>query len=222
MPEGASGTKAHRRDTPATRPCRSCRGDQVRARRHSRRPRARERAARQHPASPPARLRGKLLGRFGVRIASHVSAIGDVMLPPGRTVSFDEAQAIDDAAPLALRGSRAADPDDGVHRCRARAGDTVGGVFEVIVSGVPAGLWLLRAVGPQARRPSGAGDHVHPRDQSGWHRHRARRRLPPRIACARRDSAAARRRPRAGPADQSGRRPRRGVTNGEDVRVSAS
>ena len=44
--------------------------------------------ARPPPASRPASLARQLLGRFGVRIASHVSAIGDVALPdePGRVV----------------------------------------------------------------------------------------------------------------------------------------
>src|SRR5262247_3787283 len=57
---------------------------------------ARETAARVAAGS----LARQLLGRFGISIGSHVSAIGDVMLPPGRTVSFDEARVIDDAAPL--------------------------------------------------------------------------------------------------------------------------
>src|SRR6187401_1127627 len=57
---------------------------------------ARETAARVAAGS----LARQLLGRFGIRIASHVSAIGDVLLPATRTVSFEEAAAISDDAPL--------------------------------------------------------------------------------------------------------------------------
>ena len=50
---------------------------------------ARETAARVAAGS----LARQLLGRFGVRIASHVSAIGGVALPDSRVVTFDEAVA---------------------------------------------------------------------------------------------------------------------------------
>src|SRR6186713_1562861 len=61
-----------------------------------------ERASARETASRVAAgsLARQLLGRFGIRVASHVSAIGDVVLPATRTVTFDEAQAIDDQAPL--------------------------------------------------------------------------------------------------------------------------
>src|SRR5918996_302520 len=97
---------------------------------------ARETAARVSAGS----LARQLLGRFGVRIASHVSAIGDVMLPETRVVSFDDAAAQPDDAPL-----RCVDLDVQqrmiAHIDAAKeAGDTVGGAFEVIATGVPAGL----------------------------------------------------------------------------------
>src|SRR6187401_1302345 len=61
-----------------------------------------ERASARETASRVAAgtLARQLLGQFGIRVASHVSAIGDVVLPATRTVTFDEAQAIDDQAPL--------------------------------------------------------------------------------------------------------------------------
>lgn len=85
-------------------------------------------------------LARQLLTRFGIRLASHVSMIGDVALADGRTVSFAEAAAISDEAPL-----RCADPEVQQRMItvidRARdASDTVGGAFEVIASGVPPGL----------------------------------------------------------------------------------
>jgi chorismate synthase len=97
---------------------------------------ARETAARVAAGS----LARQLLGRFGIRIASHVSMIGDIALPVGRTVSCAQAAAIPEEAPL-----RCADPEVQQRMIavidRAReAGDTVGGAFEIIVTGVPPGL----------------------------------------------------------------------------------
>src|SRR5512138_786861 len=55
-----------------------------------------ERASARETASRVAAgsLARQLLARFGVRVASHVSAIGDIALPPARTVSFPEAEAV--------------------------------------------------------------------------------------------------------------------------------
>ena len=97
---------------------------------------ARETAARVAAGS----LARQLLTRFGVRVASHVSVVGDAMLPEGRTVSFDEAQAIPADAPL-----RCADADVQQRMIAAvdaarDAGDTLGGAFEVIATGMPIGL----------------------------------------------------------------------------------
>ena len=97
---------------------------------------ARETAARVAAGS----LARQLLARFGIRIASHVSMIGDEALTEGRTVSFAEAAAISGDAPL-----RCADPEIQQRMIavidRARdAGDTAGGAFEIIATGVPPGL----------------------------------------------------------------------------------
>ena len=97
---------------------------------------ARETAARVAAGS----LARQILGRFGVRVASHVSVIGDVMLGEGRTVTFAEAQAIPDDSPL-----RCVDPEVQQRMIAAidtarDAGDTLGGAFEVIATGVPVGL----------------------------------------------------------------------------------
>src|SRR6185503_13266268 len=152
-----------------------------------------ERASARETASRVAAgsIARQLLARFDIRIASHVSSIGDVALPQDRIVSFDE------------------------------AGDTVGGSFEVIATGVPPGLgsyvqWdrkldgrLAQAVmcihaikgvgigiGPEAAfRP---GSRVH--DEI----------LPPRTEA----DAPARPTNRAGGLEG-------GVTNGQDVRVTA-
>jgi chorismate synthase len=101
-----------------------------------------ERASARETASRVAAgsLARQLLGRFGVRIASHVSAIGDVMLPAGRTVSFNEAQAIDDEAPLRCADSQLQPQMIAFIDAAREAGDTVGGAFEVIATGIPPGL----------------------------------------------------------------------------------
>ncbi len=108
---------------------------------------------------------------------------------------------------------------------RAReAGDTLGGAFEVIAHGRAARPRQLRAVGPQARRPAGAGADVDSGDQGGRHRPRAGgRRIVPARASTTRSS-----RIPAGPHVTGVSRPTNnagglegGVTNGEDLRVSA-
>ena len=97
---------------------------------------ARETAARVAAGS----LARQLLGAFDIRLASHVSAIGDVVVPAGREVSFSEAQQLPDNSPL-----RCVDPDlqqrmiAYIDNAR-EAGDTVGGAFEVIATGIPPGL----------------------------------------------------------------------------------
>src|SRR6187549_2460463 len=57
---------------------------------------ARETAARVAAGS----LARQLLGRFGIRVGSHVTAIGHVLLASDRVVTFDEAAAIADDDPV--------------------------------------------------------------------------------------------------------------------------
>jgi chorismate synthase len=82
----------------------------------------------------------QLLARFDIHITSHVMTIGDVSLPLTRLVSAEEARRLPDDGPL-----RCVDPQleqrmiEAIDAAR-EAGDTLGGAFEVIVTGVPAGL----------------------------------------------------------------------------------
>ena len=82
----------------------------------------------------------QLLDRAGIRITSHVFAIGQARLAEGATVTFDAAAALPAEAPL-----RCVDTEverrmiDEIDRAR-EAGDTKGGAFEVIATGVPVGL----------------------------------------------------------------------------------
>ena len=101
-----------------------------------------ERASARETASRVAAgsLARQLLGRFGIRIASHVSVIGNVLLPEGREVSFAEAAAIPDEAPLRCVDPQAQQRMMAAIDAAKAAGDTLGGAFEIIASGLPAGL----------------------------------------------------------------------------------
>ena len=139
MPEGASGVK--RADVTRPRPGHADLAGAIKYNHDDirdvlERASARETAARVAAGS----LARQLLGRFGIRIASHVSVIGDVMLREDRAVSFVEAQAVPDDAPL-----RCVDADVQKRMMAAidaarEAGDTLGGAFEVIATGIPPGL----------------------------------------------------------------------------------
>jgi chorismate synthase len=85
-------------------------------------------------------LARQLLAHVDVRIASHVFTIGSLSLADRGRVDFARASALPDDAPLRcvdaeLERLMIAEID------RAReAGDTIGGAFEVIATGVPIGL----------------------------------------------------------------------------------
>ena len=77
---------------------------------------------------------------FGIRVVSHVVAVGSVALPDRAAVGFEQADALPADSPL-----RCVDAD--VERLMIaaidtarEAGDTLGGSFEVIARGVPVGL----------------------------------------------------------------------------------
>jgi len=85
-------------------------------------------------------LARQLLAHAGIRITSHVFTIGGHTIADRAGVDFARANALADDAPLRcvdpkLEESMIAEID------RAReAGDTIGGAFEVIATGVPIGL----------------------------------------------------------------------------------
>jgi chorismate synthase len=82
----------------------------------------------------------QFLKHAGIRITSHVFSIGQARLAEGTVVSFEQAAALSADAPL-----RCVDPEverrmiDEIDQAR-EAGDTKGGGFEVIATGVPIGL----------------------------------------------------------------------------------
>ena len=166
----------------------------------------------------------QLLGQVGIEVASHVTGIGDVVLPPDTHVSFSAARAVPPDSPLSCVDSALEQSMIAAIDCAREAGDTLGGSFEVIVAGVPVGLgshvqWdrkldgrlaqalmsipAIKAVGiglgvDAARRP---GSRVH--DE-----------IVARAAAHAGEIAIARPTNRAGGLEG-------GVTNGEEVRVSA-
>ena len=81
----------------------------------------------------------RLLDEFGISITSHVIAIGGVHAK-GEKLSFKEIRKRAEASEL--RCADHAAEKRMMHRIdeAARAGDSLGGIYEVIVSGVPVGL----------------------------------------------------------------------------------
>ncbi|MGA3015471.1 MAG: chorismate synthase [Bryobacteraceae bacterium] len=81
-----------------------------------------------------------LLGEFGIRVLSHVIAVGDVRLE--RPVAWEEIAALSRKEPVLL-GCADAEVEARMKEVvdqAYRTGDTVGGVFEVVAHGVPPGL----------------------------------------------------------------------------------
>ena len=165
----------------------------------------------------------QLLAAVGVRLTIHVFRIGSVAIADDRIVSYEEAAALPDESPLRCVDAETERRMIAEIEGAKEAGDTRGGAFEVIATGVPAGVgsytqWdrkldgrLAQAlmsihaikavgvgVGPEAAaRP---GSRVHDeivRDDSGSRATRVAR-----------------------PTNNAGGL-EGGVTNGEDVRVSA-
>lgn len=139
MPEGATGVR--RPDVTRPRPGHADLAGAIKyghddIRNILERASARETAARVAAGS----LARQILTHFGLRITSHVSVVGDAMLPTGRTVAFAEAAALPHDSPV-----RCVDPEvqqrmmAAIDKARD-AGDTLGGAFEVIATGVPVGL----------------------------------------------------------------------------------
>jgi chorismate synthase len=81
-----------------------------------------------------------MLGLFGVRIVSHITRIGSVAAPLQENITADELHDRSEESPV-----RCADPDASEKMVALidemkRRGDTLGGIFEVVVFGLPVGL----------------------------------------------------------------------------------
>jgi chorismate synthase len=84
-------------------------------------------------------LAKQLLAAFGVEIRSHVVQLGGVPHAP-LELSWDEIAAIPDDGPLRCADAEAQQCMIGLIDETRRAGDTLGGVFEVVARGVVTGL----------------------------------------------------------------------------------
>jgi len=96
---------------------------------------ARETAARV-AAGALARL---LLDRFGIEVRSHVVAIGGAAVPENFAPSWEELAKADESDVRCLHAATAARMRAAIDAAK-KDGNTLGGVFELVACGVPAGL----------------------------------------------------------------------------------
>jgi chorismate synthase len=80
-----------------------------------------------------------LLRAAGVEVRSHVVRIGAAAVPAGAPVAWERLAGVEDSPVRCVDAEAAAAMVAEVDRAK-KAGDTVGGVFEVVVRGLPAGL----------------------------------------------------------------------------------
>jgi len=101
----------------------------------------------------------------GVRLVSHVVAVGPVEVPDDAPAPGPEDVAALDADPIrCFHPETSAAMVAEIDACR-KDGDTLGGVVEVLAYGMPPGPGHLRPRRPQARRPARRRRHGHPGDQ---------------------------------------------------------
>jgi chorismate synthase len=97
---------------------------------------ARETAARVATAG----LTRQLLAAFGIEVLSHVVRIGDVAVPEALAVPASRIRAIPVDSPLHCADAALETRMIAAIDAARDAGDTLGGTFEVVVTGLPAGL----------------------------------------------------------------------------------
>jgi len=81
----------------------------------------------------------RILAEFGVRIGSHVTAVGGIEAASPRTLPDDLNAAVDDDPLRCLDPDASAAIVEAIDRAKEE-GDTLGGVFEVVATGLPVGL----------------------------------------------------------------------------------
>ena len=81
----------------------------------------------------------RLLAEFGIRVESHVLSIGDVQADAPAELPDDLNGAVD-GDPVRCLDAGASERMQRAIDCAKDEGDTLGGVFEVVARGVPAGL----------------------------------------------------------------------------------
>ncbi len=81
----------------------------------------------------------RILSEFGIRIGSHIIAIGGILAKLPETLPEDINAAVDDTPVRCLDPEATQLITDAIDQAKA-SGDTLGGVFEVVVTGLPVGL----------------------------------------------------------------------------------
>jgi chorismate synthase len=97
---------------------------------------ARETAARVAAGS----IARQLLAAIGCELTSHITGIGNVVVPAGLHVSFESARVLPPEAPLRCADANLERQMMAAIDAAKEAGDTLGGSFEVIARNVPVGL----------------------------------------------------------------------------------
>ncbi len=82
----------------------------------------------------------QLLGRFGIDVWSHVTRIGAVGIDEALSISVERIKAIPDDSPLHCADAAVEQKMIAAIDAAKEAGDTLGGSFEVVVTGLPVGL----------------------------------------------------------------------------------
>jgi chorismate synthase len=85
-------------------------------------------------------LARQLLGRFGIDVFSHVTRIGSVGIDESLSIAVDRIRAIPDDSPLHCADVAVEQQMIAAIDAAKEAGDTLGGSFEVVVTGLPVGL----------------------------------------------------------------------------------
>jgi chorismate synthase len=81
----------------------------------------------------------RLLSEFGIRVGSHVTSIGGIEAELPDELPMELNEAVDDD-PVRCLDARASERIRGAIDRANEEGDTLGGIFEVVVTGLPAGL----------------------------------------------------------------------------------
>jgi chorismate synthase len=82
----------------------------------------------------------QLLGRFGIEVMSHVTRIGPVGIDEALSIDVDRIRSIPDDSPLHCADLSVEQQMIAAIDAAKEAGDTLGGAFEVVVTGLPVGL----------------------------------------------------------------------------------
>jgi chorismate synthase len=85
-------------------------------------------------------LARQLIGRFGIEVMSHVTRIGSVGIDESLSIDVDRIRAIPDDSPLHCADLAIEQQMIAAIDVAKEAGDTLGGSFEVVVTGLPVGL----------------------------------------------------------------------------------